>query len=66
MSADNTGGNLGGNGTVKTVVNVVGARNTTVTSSCEHGKTVALVPASTNAAPVVPLLSGTSQNSLPM
>ena len=37
-----------------------------MTSSCEHGKTVTLVPASTNATPVVPFLSGNSQNSLPM
>ena len=80
MSAENTGSNLGDSGTVTTIVNVVGARNTTVTSSCEHGKTatrvpttnaehsktVMLVPASTNATPVVPLLSGNSQNSLPI
>jgi len=66
MSAENTGSNLGDSGTVTTIVNVVGARNTTVTSSCEHSKTVMLVPASTNATPVVPLLSGNSQNSLPI
>ena len=67
MSAENTGGNLGGNSTptVTTVVNVVGARNTTVTSS-EHGKTVT-VPVSNNA-PVVPQETHhlATQNSLPM
>ena len=66
MSAENTGGNLGGNSTptVTTVVNVVGTRNTTVTSS-EHGKTVT-VPVSNNAPVVPPRNPPPTQNSLPM
>ena len=50
--------------TVTTVANVVGARNTTVTSS-EHGKTVT-VPVSNNAPVVPPRNPPPTQNSLPM